>query len=69
MCHIVVASEPNEFRPLYRWRVYGQQLFATGIALTQEEAWRQARLADQTDSGGVSAGFATSMRAANAPVA
>ena len=69
MCHIVVASEPNESRPLYRWRVSGPRLFATGIALTQEEAWRQARLAARRTGGGESAGFAASMSAADGPIA
>ena len=45
MYRIVVAPEPNESRPLYRWRVAGPQLIATGIALSEEEAWRQAQLA------------------------
>jgi hypothetical protein len=47
MPHIIVVPEPNESRPLYRWRVAGPRLLATGIALTEEEAWRQARLATE----------------------
>jgi hypothetical protein len=42
---IIVAPEPNESRPLFRWRLWGSQLVATGIALTEAEALRQARLA------------------------
>ena len=45
MYRIIVAPEPNDSRPLYRWRVAGLQLIATGIALTEEGAWRQAQRA------------------------
>jgi hypothetical protein len=42
---IIIAPEPNESRPLFRWRVWGSELVATGIALSENEALRQARLA------------------------
>ncbi len=42
MHKIIVAPEPNDSRPLYRWRVSGLRLLATGIALTEEGVWRQA---------------------------
>jgi hypothetical protein len=45
MYRIVVAPERSEFRPLYRWYVWGAQLRAAGIALTEHGAWRQAHLA------------------------
>lgn len=56
MYHIIVASEPSEFRPLHRWRVAGPRLLATGIALTEDEAWRQARLAAAGRDGGAKRG-------------
>lgn len=42
MYNIVVAPEPNESREIYRWKVAGEELLATGIALTEEAAWRLA---------------------------
>lgn len=45
MFNIFVAPEPNESRPIYRWHVAGEELLASGIALTEEGAWRQARAA------------------------
>ena len=45
MYRILVAAEPNESRPLFRWHVWGAQLLAAGIALTEDEARRQAHLA------------------------
>ena len=45
MFNIIVAPEPNDSRPLYRWQVAGVELLATGIALTEEGAWRQAQQA------------------------
>ena len=45
MFNIVVAPVPNDSRPLYRWQVALDELFATGIALTEDAAWRQARAA------------------------
>jgi hypothetical protein len=45
MYNIFVAPEPNDSRAIYRWHVAAEELLATGIALTEEGAWAQARAA------------------------
>ena len=55
MHRIVVASEPYEHRPLYRWQVSGLQLIAAGIALTEDGAWRQAKAVTAGTVHGMSA--------------
>ena len=45
MFKIAVARVPNDSRPLYRWQVAHEELVASGIALTEDAAWGQARMA------------------------
>lgn len=42
---ITVAREDEHEREVWRWSLSGPELQATGIALTEAEAWRQARAA------------------------
>lgn len=40
---LLVEPEPNTGRELWRWSVSGPELRATGLALSEAEAWRVAR--------------------------
>ena len=50
MFSVIVTPEPNDSRPLYRWRLFGSQLLATGIALTEEGARRHANAAAKVNA-------------------
>lgn len=42
---LLVEPEPNGTRELFRWSVSGDELRATGISLSEAQAWVDARAA------------------------